>query len=495
MDSRINYFKENYSIIFHYTGIILIITAIALLFPLLLIPFYPTNNREIFIFIGLSSITSILGYTLKNKNKFIINKELSLQDSGIVIILSWSISILIGALPFILTKQLNFSQAIFEAVSGFTTTGLSVVDVTKTSHMMLLWRSIMQFLGGIGLTVIMLSTITTATGVTLYNAEGRNDKLFPNLKISAKLIVIIYCSYIIIGTILYLLCGISFFDAINHSIAAVSTGGFSTKSTSIGYYNSSSVEIVTIILMILGTINFHTHSILWKRNFKLFFKIDELKFMWFLLFISIPFLFFITINPLFPELTKSIRVSIFEIVSALSTSGFSTVSYSNWNSFGIFTLIILMIIGGGTGSTAGGIKQLRIFLLIKLIYWNIKEMFISKKSIRYNYIQKPEGKVIVDNYIIKELLLILAIYLIFFILSVFIFLAYGYDIKSSMFEIASCLSTVGLSYGITSPTTPNFILWIMSIDMFLGRLEFFIIFYSIAKLYNDFKYCIKKVRD
>ena len=297
--------------------------------------------------------------------------------------------------------------------------------------------------------------------------------------------MIIYCSYIVGGVILYVFCGMPLFDAINHSIGAVSTGGFSTKVESIGYYDSASIELVTIILMLLGTINFAAHSILWKGKVKDFFRVGEIKFMWLLLLISIPLTLFVTTVHMFENFSKGFRVAAFEIVSAVSTSGFSTVTYFDWNSFGFFMLIFTMIIGGGTGSTAGGLKLYRILVLLKMVYWNIKDVFSSKRSIKYNYIVKPEGKVIIDDSSAKEITILLSVYLFFYIICVFILLGYGYEIKNAMFEIASCLSTVGLSAGITSPNAPKVVIWTMSLAMFLGRLEFLIIFYAIIKIYKD----------
>lgn len=480
--------KEKYRIIFGYVGIILIITGVSLMVPLTLIPFLPYKNNEVLIFSLLSIGTIIFGIGLKRLLKGANINGLSIKEGAVIVTISWICSIIIGALPFVLNKTLTYTQAVFESVSGFTTTGLSVIDVTNATPMILLWRTIMQFLGGVGLAVIMLSAIIGPLGVGIYNAEGRIDKLVPNVKKSTKLIMTIYCSYILGGIFLYLVCGMPIFDAINHSIAAVSTGGFSTRVESIGYYNSVSIELVTIILMLLGTINFAAHSILWKGKVKDFFKISEIRFMGVLLLIFIPLTLFITTIGIFKSFSKSLRVAIFEIISAVSTTGFSTVSYLNWNSFGFFILIILMFIGGGSGSTAGGIKQYRIHVLLKTFYWNIKEVFLPKRTIKINKLTKPEGEILIEESDIKEITTLLTVYFLFFIISVLILLSYGYDIKDAMFEISSCLSTIGLSSGITSIDLPKGILWTMSTAMLMGRLEFLIIFYAIVKIYKDIQF-------
>ena len=230
------YLRNRYNLILGYCGVVFIIIGITLLIPLSTVLFLKYELIDIFIFSILGIFSIILGSLLKkniNKDK---NITLNFQEGGVIVFISWIYAILIGALPFIIKGQLTFSQGIFEAVSGFTTTGLSMVNVLETSDAILLWRSIMQFLGGAGLAVIMLSSIIGPLGIGLYNAEARSDMLVPNIKNSAKTIMLIYSGYILGGIILYYLAGMSMFDSINHSIAAVSTGGFSTKVESIGYY-------------------------------------------------------------------------------------------------------------------------------------------------------------------------------------------------------------------------------------------------------------------
>ena len=240
--------------------------------------------------------------------------------------------------------------------------------------------------------------------------------------------------------------------------------------------------------MILGTINFAAHTVLLKGKAKEFFKIGEIKFLGFILFTFIPIVFyFCTIN-LFESISKAWRVAIFEVVSALSTTGFSTVGYTNWNGFGAFVLIIAMLIGGGTGSTAGGIKHYRVYVLLKSLWWNIKSFILPKRVYKQYYVVRPDGKYYVNDKHLTEIISVLTIYLLTFIVCVLILLAHGYEIKECMFEIASCLSTVGLSMGITSPDAPSFVLLTESAAMFLGRLEFVVVFYSILRIIKDIRF-------
>ncbi len=481
----INILKERYKIIFGYIGEITIGVGFSLFLPLITLFFYKTDKKDIMAIICSGLISLIIGFLLKLNLKSDSDKSLTIQEGGIIVLFSWIIAVILGGLPFIFSGQLSFTQAIFEAVSGFTTTGLSVVNVEETSNMFLLWRSIMQLMGGAGLVVILLSAIIGPHGDNLYNAEARSDRLVPNAKKTVTMIMKIYLSYILSGIILYSIAGMPIFDAINHSIAAVSTGGFSTKADSIGFYNSVSIELITIILMILGTINFASHMLLWKGKFKDFFRIGETRFMLFFMGILIPFVLYFTTLNLFSSLSKSLRVAAFEIISAISTSGFSTVPYTNWNPLGIFTMIILMIIGGGIGSTAGGLKLYRVYTCFKVFIWNIKSVNLPKRVIKENYIIRPEGKFYVSNGHLVEISSFFTIYFFMYIISVTILLAHNYSIFEAMFEMASCFSTVGLSIGVTSPDAPILVLWTQIVGMFFGRLEFFVIFFSIGKIFKD----------
>lgn len=484
----LNQLKERYRLIIGYTGTMTIGVGFMLLIPLIILVFYTNEINQIFNFLIPSAVSIILGFLLRNFNKSKKDQSLTIQEGGVIVILTWINAVVLSALPFILSGQLNFTQAIFESVSGWTTTGLSVVDVTKTENIYLFWRSLMQFFGGAGLAVIMLSAIVGPHGLGLYNAEGRSDKLMPNVRKSTKLIMTIYSGYVLAGVILYVLFDMPWFDAINHSMAALSTGGFSVKPGSIGDYNNLSIELVTIILMFLGTINFTAHYVLLKGEIKNFFKIGEIKFMFYLVAIITPVISFLSLNKLYGSLSESIRVGSFEVITALSTTGFSIVDgYNNWEGFSVFILIILMIIGGGAGSTAGGIKQYRVYVMLKSLIWNIRQYLLPRNIVRENAIYRPEGEYYLKKNHIIEISNFITLYLFIYAVGVLIFLFYGYPLQDSMFEFASSLGTVGLSIGITSPDAPVVILWTQTIGMILGRLEFFVIFYSILKIIKDMK--------
>lgn len=485
--------KERYQLLIKYIGILIMATAFFLLLPLLSLPFYPEEIKYSYAFFVPAIIIFVIGFIAWKYTKH--NREevsLSLKEGGIIVLVSWIVAVVSSAIPFMLINMLNFTQAIFESMSGWTTTGLSVIDVTKAPKLILLWRSIMQFFGGAGLVVVMLSSVLHPYGFGLYNAEGRSDQLLPHVKKSTKAIMIIYSGYTLGGIILYLIAGMTFFDAFNHSLAALSTGGFSTKANSIGYYNNFSIEIITWILMLIGTTNFATHFALLKGKFKVFFKNGEIRLLMLLNMAFVPILMYFSINQLYESIPKILRRSIFETITAISTTGFSLDTFTTWNLFGTFIIIILMLIGGGTGSTAGGIKLYRIYLIFKSIYWEIKGYFLPENTVRKNYIWRGEKRIAVKSDFVMEAANYVVLYMFTYFLGVLIFLSQGYNLSDSMFEFASALGTVGLSVGITSPDAPSIILWTETFGMFLGRLEFFVIFFAIIKIFKDMKYYYAK---
>ena len=220
-------------LIIYYIGLFLMAIGFIILIPLIMIIFYHDNVQYAYCFLIPGLLSILLGYFINFffKGKKPANLE-NHQDSVLVICI-WIIAILLSSFPFILTGKLNFTQAIFEVTSGYTTTGLSVINVEQWPEIFLFYRSLTLFVGGVGFVLIVTSAISDKLRLNLYEAEGHNDKLLPNLTKSSRLIFSLYFGYIVLGTILYLICGMNFFDALNHSIAALSTGGFSTKAGNI----------------------------------------------------------------------------------------------------------------------------------------------------------------------------------------------------------------------------------------------------------------------
>jgi trk system potassium uptake protein TrkH len=381
---------------------------------------------------------------------------------------------------------LNFTQAVFESVSGWTTTGLSVVDVTQASHVVLLWRSILQFAGGAGLAIIMLSTIIGPTGPAVGAAEGR-DQLVPHVKQSAKLVMMIYSGYAVVGTVALRWAGMTWFDSINHCLPAISTGGFSTRVESLAYWDSAVIEAVIIVLMIVGNLNFVTAYLLLRGKLRAVARNGEVRLMAVLIPLSAALVFLLTCRGLYPTMGKAVRVAIFDTISALTTTGFSAIGfqYGNWNGFGWLVLIVLMLIGGGTCSTAGGIKQYRIYLMYKSLIWEVRRWLLPRTAVMENAVWEADRQVFVSDARVRQIGTFVFLYLATYAVGTAILTAYGFGLKESLFEYASAVGDVGLSCGVTTPSAPAGALWDMTVGMFLGRLEFFVIIAGAAKLACD----------
>ena len=480
-----HFLRQRYRAILGYTGLIWAIAGVVILSPLLALFFYPEELNLAWGFALPGIVLSVIGFLLW---RFLAPKKiisLSLAEGSVIVLLAWLIAIAVGTIPFMLIQGLNFTQAMFESTSGWTTTGLSVVDVTQASRLILLYRSNIELAGGGGFAIIALAAISGLSGAGLTSAEGRTEQLAPNVRRSAKLVLSIYSGYAVIGILALWIAGMGWFDAVNHSFAALSTGGFSTRTDSIGYWDSPAVEAVTIVLMFLGTLNFLTSYFLLRGKFKSVFRNGEIRLMALVIPLCALIIFFgIAIN-LYETLGKGIRVAIFETITALSTTGFSTVGYSDWNSLGWTILIILMLIGGGTGATAGGLKQFRVYALYRALLWEVKRMLQPKNTITEPNYWQGDRRGFINDTQIRTIALFVFLYFLVFTLGVVITAAYGNSLPDSLFEYASSLSTVGLSIGVTSADAPIGLLWTQIVGMFLGRLEFFTVFIGIVRLFQD----------
>jgi len=287
-----DYLRQRYRHILGDIGAIWVIIGLLILSPLLALPFYWSESAlaPAFLWPGLALI--LLGLTLRLRLPRDDEFSLTVPEGAVIVVLTWVVAIVVGATPFMLSLGLTFTQAVFEATSGWTTTGLSVIDVEAVSPILLLYRSIIQLAGGAGFAIIMLAALTGPAGMGLSSAEGREEQLEPNVRHSASLVLRLYFAYVVFGVLALRIAGMNWFDAINHAFAALSTGGFSTHAASIGYWDSAPVEIVTIVLMLLGTINFLVAYAVVRGRWSALWRTSEVQFLAFLLAVSIPTLLF-----------------------------------------------------------------------------------------------------------------------------------------------------------------------------------------------------------
>lgn len=488
------YLLSRYQTMSHYIGTILNLSGLLMLMPLIVALFYPTEWMYVpavgSVPLFLLSLGVIFRFILGNRKP----TALSFAESGVVVLITWLLIPLLSALPYILISRFSASQAVFDSVSGWTTTGLSLLDVSDAPKMLLFFRSWTQLLGGAGMAIIMIASITGANAAHLYSAEGKGNLIKPNVRASARIVINLYLIYLLTGIVAYLIGGMNLFDAITHCFAAISTGGFSNYADSIGHYNSIPVELITILLMILGNLNFVTGYLLLKRNFIGVWRNGEIRLFSVLSVLAVVCLFFFTTASIYANAGRAIRVALFEGMSALTTTGFTISDYQSplWNDLGVFVLVLLMLVGGGTSSTAGGIKQYRIYLVFVSLFWQIRKMLLPRNAVVRNFVWEGEQKKYIkaDEQVVHTNFVIL--YLSVFVIGAGVIMVSRnplsgeyYSLRSALFEFASSLGTVGLSIGVTSPNNSPLVIWAQTIGMLLGRLEFLIVITALAKLFSD----------
>ncbi|MGA0351878.1 MAG: TrkH family potassium uptake protein [Acholeplasmataceae bacterium] len=478
---------DGYQLIAYYLTQFMFVVGVVLMVPAISLLFYP-SEYIIFLkyFFPPAAILMLVGVFTYYYFKSYEKNKLARHQDAVLVVLIWIMSLILSGIPFLFMGY-SFTHAIFETTSGYSTTGLTIVDVTTAPKILLMFRSFMQFFGGVGFVLVLTSVISNQIGMRLYQAEGHNDQLVPNLLKSAKYIMRIYILYIVIGIIFYVIFGMPLYDAINHSISAVATGGFSVKAASIAAYQSVAIEVTTIVLMILGGTNFFVHYILLiKREFKSVFAHIELKVFAVIASTTIVFSLLSLMSYLDLGFGEALRQSSFQLISAITGTGYQTIpSFKGLPSTMFFFIILTMILGAGMGSTAGGIKQYRIGLMAKSQYWQIQEMLSHKKTIRARMINRVGKKFNVEKEDMLQNYMFITTYIIVLLLGTVIIMAYNHSFEDALFEFASALGTVGLSVGIMNSSSPALILWTGTFGMFLGRLEFYVVFIATSKLILD----------
>ncbi|MGM0435963.1 MAG: TrkH family potassium uptake protein [Bacillota bacterium] len=412
--------------------------------------------------------------------------RLSYLQGAVSVVFTWIIMVFASTLPFIMILDFNFTQATFETVSGWTTTGLSVVDVLNTPNSLLIFRSIMQFFGGFGIVALMITSIVgVGTMSTLYETEG-HDQVLPNIKKTAQTLFSFYVGIMLAGALAYILAGMPAFDAINHSMSALATGGFSVQPDSIGHYDSIPIEGVTIALMVLGSLNFATYILLLRKKYKVLFSINEHRFYLALMLIVISAGVFLLTQGGAYAFGTSFRVGLFETVTALTGTGYSIVdSYTVLPAAFILLSIMLMTIGGQSGSTTGGLKVTRVHLMVKTFKHTIVRSFQAERQVTDNVVTTPSGEKNIHRQDMVHIYNYVTVYIAILIIGTIILATQGFSVTESFFEYASALGTVGLSIGVTNAALSGVAYWSMTLGMFLGRLEFLVVFVVFVKLYRD----------
>ncbi len=403
------------------------------------------------------------------------------QREGIAIVsIGWVTVSFFGALPFYLSSyNFAFVDAFFESVSGFTTTGATIIgDIESQPRGLLLWRSLIQWLGGMGIIVLSIAILPfmKISGGKLYKAEVPSpipDKLKPKIRDTAVILWKVYLYFSIIELVLLMLGGMSFFDGLCHTFTTMPTGGFSTMNSSIGHFNSCYIDVVTILFMVLAGINFSLHYQMLRGNVSIFWKDSECRFFLAMCVILTIVVAIDTHGKVYDCISESLRYSLFQVVSIITSTGFITSDYELWPSTSKLIIMLCMFVGSSAGSTGGGMKCLRLILCFKYCY---KELFaiVHPRAVRRI---KINGKSFPEE-VLRNIFGFLSMYLMLFVFSSILLSGMGVDCITAVSAVAASIGNVGPGFGLVGPAN-NYVLiptcgkWLLAWCMLLGRLEIY----------------------
>ena len=469
---------SNYKTVFFTLGILQIILGVSMVFPIIIQIIFDELDSS---FIGASLITIIFG-TLFFLSNLDHDKKLSLQNAFLLTALSWLSITVFSSLPFIFSNlNLSITDSFFESMSGITTTGSTIItDLNSSPKAILLWRALLQWLGGIGIIVmaITLMPIMNVGGMQLFkvSSSDASEKILPKTKEITLRLILIYLILTFLCSFFYNICGMKFFDSLTHSMTTIATGGFSNYNESIGYFNNIKIEIVAMIFIILGSIPFIAYIKFLSGKKNIFYTDTQIKSFIKIIFYSIVILFFyLTIfNKSFSDV--SLRSISFNVISILTGTGYVTQKFDNWGSFPLIYFLILMFIGGCAGSTACGIKIFRVQILYLFLKNQLKKIIYPRGI----FVIKYDNNNVNEKFMASIIAFIYLYIIIFFIITAMLSLS-GLDFTTSISGAATSISNVGPGLGeLIGPNgnfsqLPDFSKWILSFGMILGRLELFAI--------------------
>jgi len=467
---------SNYKTVFFTLGILQIILGIFMLIPVIAQFFYNEIDSSFF---GASIVTIIFG-TLFFLSNLDHDKKLNLQQAFLLTALSWLSIAIFGSLPFVFSSvEFTFTNAFFESMSGITTTGSTIIsNLENMPKGILLWRAILQWLGGIGIIVmaITLMPIMNVGGMQLFKISNNDssEKILPQSKEIALRLIYIYSGLTALCGISYKFLGMNIFDSLTHSMTTIATGGFSNYNESIGFFNSFYIEISAMIFIILGSLPFIAYIKFLSGNKKIFFSDIQIKTFLKIIFVSVAVL---SIYLSFNHSTQLNLGSVFfNVISILTGTGYVNAQFDSWGGFSLVMFLGLMFIGGCAGSTTCGIKIFRIQILYLFVSNQLKKIIYPKGVFVLKYDQNP-----VDNKFIASIISFVYMYLIIFFLIAALLSLTGLDFVTAISGAATSISNVGPGLGsIIGPngnfsTLPDVSKWILTLGMILGRLELFAI--------------------
>ncbi|VAX22578.1 Trk potassium uptake system protein TrkH [hydrothermal vent metagenome] len=467
----------NYKVIFNIVGFLLILDGIAMMLGIPFSIYYGDDDILVLLFSGVG--TSLIGFVLYYLTQS-SNKDIRKREGYIVVSLGWLVMTIFGAIPFVIYGAIpSYTDAFFETMSGFTTTGASILNnIESIPHGLLFWRSLTQWLGGMGFIVLSLAIlpILGIGGMQLFIAEvpgPTKDKIHPRVRETAKRLWGIYVLFTVAEIILLFVGGMGFFDSICHSFTTMATGGFSTKQSSIAYYTSPFIQYVIVLFMFLAGANFSLHYYWLHRKIKHVTRNEEFRFYFYLIVGFTLLIFFGRVfnSTLGVELT--FRESLFQVVSMITTTGFVSADYEMWGVFFHVIFFLLLFIGGSAGSTGGGIKVVRHLILIKNSALELRRLIHPRAVIPVRF----NGSTVSQD-IVLNIMAFLLFYIAIFIFGSLVMSFIGLDFLTSMGAVATSLGNVGPAIETVGPVDnfahiPDIGKWFLSFLMLMGRLELF----------------------
>jgi len=465
----------NYRMIAHLSGVIILIEAAFMLLPLLVAVIYAESSWSSFAMtIVLAGILGGLLYLLKPAKRTMYARE-----GFVITALSWIVISLIGALPFTMSGQIpNYLDAVFEMVSGFTTTGASLVlNVEELDNCMNFWRCLSHWLGGMGILVFMLALMNFSGGQSnhLLRAESPGpsvSKMVPNMRKSAVILYGIYIAMTVMLILLLLLGGMPLFDSLCHSFATAGTGGFGVKAASMGYYDSYYLQGVVSIFMVLFGVNFNVYFFVLMRKWSAAFKNTEVQAYFTIILVSTVTIALNIVGSM-PSLFDALHHAFFSVASVITTTGFATVDFNQWPELSRIILVMLMIVGACAGSTGGGVKVSRFVILVKATASELRKL-LHPRSVK---VLTMDGKQISKD-TVQGIQSYMMVYFFITVISILLVSLDNFDMVTTITAVEATLNNIGPGLAMVGPAG-NYSIFsplskiVLTLDMLLGRLELF----------------------
>ena len=476
-----------FSPIIYLIGMLLCILSLFMMIPAFVDWLYGNNDWPAFV--GASFLTLFVGAILYLSNRDSTTEHLELRQAFLLTNSAWISIALFGSLPFLLSEiDMGFTDAFFESTSGITTTGATVINnLEATSHGILIWRALLQWLGGVGIIVMALAVLPMLSigGMQLFKTESYEtpDKVVPKAASFAAGISIVYITLTVVWALMLWFAGMPLFDSIAHAMTTLATGGYSTRSDSLAAFNSSSIEIIVIFGMIVGSLPFVHYLAITKKGLKNLFKDDQVKlFLTLIVFVVLIVSIYLNLNDI--PFLEALRLASFNVISIITGTGFGTSDFNNWGGFPTTILLILMFIGGCAGSTTCGLRMARIQVLVANAKAQISKLIRPHAVVVSYYNQKP-----IPENVAESVMGFFFLYIISFAVIACLLGGLGLDLITAISGAASAIGNVGPGLGdIIGPSgtyqsIPELGKLFLCVGMILGRLEIFAILVMFSPLF------------